>query len=124
QRAQIGVEAIVPRQELVELTAAGRVLILETQRLAGGTHAQHAPDHVLVNGGQLVARPWKETGDHRVALLDALGLRRTKQQRSADPGGELTALGLHLRAAQGPELIGYGTLERWDFRLHGQKHVT
>ncbi len=70
-RAQVGHEAVVAGHQLVKLAASRDVLVLKTVRLAQLDRPQGRPNDLLVDGGQLLLRPWEKAGQRSEAVSDA-----------------------------------------------------
>ena len=73
QRPEIGNEAVVAGNQLIELTAGRRVLVLEAVRLSRRIRTKRAEYDRLVDRRQFITRPGEEPGDGRVAVLDGRG---------------------------------------------------
>jgi hypothetical protein len=61
QRTQVGDESVVTGHQLVQLSAAGNVLIFEQLRLAGLWGSQYRCGDLVVNRRELGANTRKET---------------------------------------------------------------
>ena len=69
QGPEVGEESVVAGHELVELPASADVLVLETARLSGDRRSEHPIDHLLLDGGELVANAGEEPGDGRESVV-------------------------------------------------------
>ena len=73
ERPQIGDEAIVSREEFVELAAAGDVLILERLRFARLWSANRRFHHFVVEGAKLRTMSWKKSRHRSEPLCHGRG---------------------------------------------------
>ena len=123
ERPQVGHEAVVPGHELVELAAAGDVLVLEAVRLARTHGAEGAQHDLLVDRRQLVAGPRKEARHGGEAVGDGAGARGTEAQGAIAAREPVVPACARSPTAHGPDLVAQVLLDEGNLGLRGEHDV-
>ena len=123
ERAEIGVETVVPGDELVQLPARADVLILEAGGTTGRQRTEQRAHELLVERRDGVASAREEARQHGEPVLDARRARRRELERVTLAAKHVGAQRLHAATADGPELVREVLLHERDLGLHGEHEI-
>jgi hypothetical protein len=124
QRAHIGDEPIVPRHQLIELSAGREILVLEARGLAGRWSAEQLGGDLVVDRREDISNPRKESRDRRKPVRDGVGARRVKRDGLAGPRNPIVTPSLRTAAARRPQLVAQMLFHERDFRLDCEDDIT
>ena len=122
QGPQVGDQAVVPGDQLVQLTAGRRVLVLEARGPSRSRLHQRLHD-LVVDGGQRVASSGEEPHDGREPVLDGIRARRPQHERLPRAGQAIEPPRLHPPSAQRPQLVRQMLFDEGNLRLHGEDGI-
>src|SRR5205823_4872162 len=106
---------IVPRHQLVKLSAARDVLVLESLGATFFGRPEEPLHHRVVDCCELAPCAWKETSETTVALPDRARLRRPRWRGRSLLRDSIVAFATRALSCDGPQGVGEVLLHEWDF---------